>query len=525
MTLALYSPSAKVLGQARRVHVAASAAFVAAAAIVIFHWPTAHTMVRTWLQSDAFAYGMLVPPLFGWLIWRNRAVLLNSEPHPYWPALAAIALAGFVWLTGDVAGVKAVSQLAVVVMIQMTVLAVLGVATCRLIAFPLAFLLFAVPTGDFLSPWLIDRTADVTVALLQLSGVPVYREGNHFAIPSGPWSVVDACSGLRYLAASLLAGCVYAYLNYCSVAKRLLFIGASIIAPILGNWLRAYGLVMVAHLSNNKLGVGFEHLLLGWIFFGIVILSLFWAGSFWTERDPPRGNAIPKVLSGTAAAPGSGVFRPASFWAIAAAAVFLAGAWRPAAALLNDGMRRPAPTLSRVVPADGWLERATSFTTWTPGFVGSKAQIRQVFAKEPNIVGLDVEYYRNQGEGSQLVSYRNVLVPLDDHSWVVLDSGSRRIVWGHEALTVRSAILRGRPGGDLAVEEWYWIAGRHTSSGYVAKALLLLSKLKGQGDDSAGIILYAPISSDPETAFAALDRYGREMGDSVMSAITAARAQ
>src|SRR6185295_3142698 len=128
VTFPLYSPSGKVLTQAGRVYVAAAGAFVAAAAIVVVHWPTAHTMVRMWLQSDAFAYGLLVLPVFGWLVWGNRDALLKSDPQPYWPALAAVALGGFLWLIGDVASVRGVTQFALVLMIQMTALAVLGVA-------------------------------------------------------------------------------------------------------------------------------------------------------------------------------------------------------------------------------------------------------------------------------------------------------------------------------------------------------------------------------------------------------------
>ncbi|TNY03004.1 archaeosortase/exosortase family protein, partial [Escherichia coli] len=69
----------------------------------------------------------------------------------------------------------------------------------RRIAFPLGFLFFAVPFGDFLTPWLMERTADFTVVALRASGIPVFREGLEFIIPSGSWSVVQACSGIRYL--------------------------------------------------------------------------------------------------------------------------------------------------------------------------------------------------------------------------------------------------------------------------------------------------------------------------------------
>jgi exosortase A len=494
---------------------AAIVAGAAAVAIIAVHWPTAYVIARMWAESDAYAYGLFVLPVFAWLVWRNRGQLLASESRPFWPALMAVALAGFVWLMGEVTSVKAVSQPALVVMLQMTVVAVLGVAASWTIAFPLAFLFFAVPTGDLLTPLLLDGTADATVALLKLSGVPVYREGNQFVVPTGRWSVVDACSGLRYLISALFAGCVYAYVQYRSIGKRLLFIAACIIAPILGNWLRAYGLVMIAYLSNNKIGMGFEHFVLGWVWFGVVILALFWAGSFWADPEPaqtvdPRAEGRPPVSVGTL----SGV---------AIGAVLLAGIWRPAAALIDASVYTQAPTLSRVAAVNGWSDAAAPVTTWTPRFVGSKAQLQQAFEKQGGKVGLDIEYYRGQGAGSQLVTYENRLAPAEG-AWIVLDSRHRQVRWIGRPVTARATVLRG-PEGDLAVVAWYWIADRYTSNDYVAKALMLFSKLVNRRDDSVAIMLYAPISREPEAAFVVLDRFAQEMGEPTMSSIDAAHAQ
>src|SRR6185295_12652216 len=175
-----------------------------------------------------------------------------------------------------------------VLMLLSTVLTVLGVSLTKMLAFPLFFLLFAVPFGEFLEPPLMEHTADFTVAALRFTGIPVYREGLYFTIPSGNWSVVEACSGLRYLIASLCVGVLYAYLTYRTPLRRAVFIGASVVLPIVGNWLRAYMIVMIGHLSGMKYAVGVDHLIYGWLFFGVLMLSLFWIGSFWREDLAPE---------------------------------------------------------------------------------------------------------------------------------------------------------------------------------------------------------------------------------------------
>src|SRR5204863_9938722 len=251
--------------------------------ILAVYWPTAASIVAIWIRSETFAHGFVVLPLALWLAWRRHDELATAPIKPWWPGLAVVFASGALWFVASASGAGVVSQFALVFMLQSSIVTVIGLAASRVLGFALAFLLFAVPAGEFLVPTLIDWTADFTVAALRLSGVPVYREANHFVIPSGAWSVVEACSGIRYVIASLVVGTIYAAVAYRSAGRRVLFVAASILVPVIANWLRAYMIVMTGHLSNNKLAVGVDHLVYGWIFFGVVMLLLFWVGSFWQQ--------------------------------------------------------------------------------------------------------------------------------------------------------------------------------------------------------------------------------------------------
>ena len=179
------------------------------------------------------------------------------------------------------------AQYALVAMVAATVVALAGRRAAWALAFPLGVLLLAVPFGEAFLPRMMEWTADFTVAALRMSGIPVYREGTFFTIPSGNWAVAEACSGLRYLIASVTVGAVYAYLIYRSWWKRALFLALSTVVPIGANFVRAYMIVLVGHLSSMKLAVGVDHLIYGWVFFGLVIGLLFWLGAFWRESAAP----------------------------------------------------------------------------------------------------------------------------------------------------------------------------------------------------------------------------------------------
>ncbi|MBS0404567.1 MAG: exosortase A, partial [Proteobacteria bacterium] len=243
------------------------AAFVVLLLVILAaYWHTARGMVALWMSSETYAHGFVVPLITLWLVWRQRAVLASMAPRPGRLAWLLMAGAAALWLAGDLVAVNPVTQLAFVALMVLAVPAVLGWQVARALAFPLAFLFFAVPIGDFLLPRMMEWTADFTVMALRASGIPVYREGLQFIIPSGSWSVVEACSGIRYLIASVTAGCLFAYLSYDGMRKRLVFIGVAILVPLVANWVRAYLIVLLGHVSGNTIATGVDHLIYGWLF-------------------------------------------------------------------------------------------------------------------------------------------------------------------------------------------------------------------------------------------------------------------
>jgi len=272
---------------------------VAAGAVVAMLLVFQHTMlgmVALWSRSATFAHGFAVLPVAAWLAWRQRHALLlvlaapAPAPAPLRQRLAGPLLMlplGLAWLLASLVPAPVVMDYALVLMLAATVLATLGWPATRVLAFPLSYMLLAVPFGEVFIPPLINFTANFTVAALQLSGIPVYRDQQLLSIPSGNWSVEAACSGLRYLIASVALGTLYAHLSFRSGWRRLLFVAIALLLPLLANGLRAYGIVLLGHWSDMRLAVGVDHLVYGWLFFGLVCLLLFWCGSFWRETALP----------------------------------------------------------------------------------------------------------------------------------------------------------------------------------------------------------------------------------------------
>jgi exosortase A len=458
--------------------------------LLVFH-DTALDLVRIWQRSETFAHGFLILPISLWLVWRQRAALAQLPLKPCWPALLALGACGAAWLLADLVEVGIVRQYMLALMLPLTVLAVLGKRIAGALMFPLAFILFAVPVGEGLIPPLIDLTANFTVDALRLTGIPVLRDGNSFSIPTGNWSVVEACSGLRYLISSITLGCLFAYLSYRTAWRRAAFILASVLVPLAANGVRAYMIVMMGHLSGMTMAVGVDHLIYGWVFFGIVMLLLFWIGSFWREDQQ----------ADTAALPAAGAQQPLPLRAmagVAAAVLAVLAVWPALAARVDQSNPQNAPvTLALVSPTAAGVE----FTGWEPDFAPATATLRQSFGgKQP--VGLTVLFYRDTPGGSKLVSSTN-RIGMSKNEYRENSSSLRDESFAGRHIAVREALV-GVEGHRLLVWQWYWVNGNMTSSNYVGKLLQAQAKLLAGSGDGAAVMVFSPYDEDPAVARTAL---------------------
>lgn len=486
--------------------------------LLVLYRNTVIGMVSIWERSDTYAHGFMVLPIALWLVWRQRHRVAGLVPQPSIVAVLLMLGAAALWLLGDLVAVNAATQLALTMLLVLAVPAVLGWQVTWALLFPLCFVFFAVPIGDFMMPQLMEWTADFTVVALRMSGIPVYREGQQFVIPSGHWSVVEACSGIRYLIASVTVGSLFAYLNYQSARRRVLFVLVSILVPVIANWLRAYIIVMLGHYSGNTLATGVDHLVYGWVFFGIVILIMFVIGAKWSEPAPDL-DPSPIAMS---AAPVAHA-RPMVLAALLAVLVLPHGViWA-----LDRAQNHATPQVAAIALQAGWQPAEVPSPDWKPAFQNPSAELFQGAVQDGKRVGVYIGYYRSQNTERKLVSSVNQLVAYSDKRWAEVSASGRSITWGGTTVPVRAAELRSSLVGDtaaarLTVWQVYWVNGRFVASDAMAKVHGALSRLTGKGDDSAVVIVYtsAKSSTDAQTI---LESFLRDNGAPIVASLQQTR--
>ncbi len=441
------------------------------------------SIVSIWMRSETFAHGFLVLPISLWLVWTRKEHYRSLYPQFSLLGLGFISACGFMWLAADLANVLVIRQWAVVGMLVGGCWAVLGNRVAGQIMFPLLFLFLMVPFGEEFIPYLMEYTATFVVTMLRLTGISVYREGLFFTLSSGNWSVVEGCSGLRYLIASFTLGTVYAYLNYTSQKKRTIFMVAAFIVPIIANGFRAYMIVMIGHLSNMKLATGVDHIIYGWVFFGLVMLLLFYMGSFW--QDPPLQSNEEEV-SGTSVKPAD----YSAVWSVLAGTVLALSIWPWLANNLHDRQIVKASIPAELTPESIGQTTIAPDWGWEPNFKGVMADSQRFFNVGDSTVAMYLANFGDESAGGELVNSQNFLVPQKHPYWRNIHSDKLRIQWQkQEDRTVNEAVLSSDTR-DLLVVRWFRIGQINTSNNYYAKWLQFLKRLSGDASPELMIVLY-----------------------------------
>jgi len=255
-------------------------------------------MLHQWWNIDTYNHLLLVPFIIGWLVALKEDELALMTPRPFLPGLALVAAALALWWAARTLGINLIAHAGAVGALQGAVIAVLGLRVSLLLALPLCFASFLVPFGDEIVPPLQFITADIAIALIHWSGVPASIEGIYINTPAGLFIVAEACSGVKFLVAMVTLGVLVCFTRFASWRRRVAFLAACIIVPILANGVRAWATIYVAQYIGAEKAGGFDHIVYGWVFFAIVVAAMLAGAWRWFEREPEHYGWTGEALAG-----------------------------------------------------------------------------------------------------------------------------------------------------------------------------------------------------------------------------------
>ncbi|MGN6277310.1 MAG: exosortase A [Sphingomonas sp.] len=469
--------AAPARAQAWRRHLVALA--IAAAAILAIFRVDLAKLADLWWTSTTFGHCLFIGPVIAWLVWQRRKDLAQLTPVAWWPGLALVAGGGLVWLVGDAASVDLFTQLGLIVMLQGAVVTLLGPMVARALLFPLAYALFLVPFGESMEGPLQTITVAAIMPMLHAVGVPAAVNGVLITIPEGYFEVAEACSGAKFEIAMIAFGVLVANVCFVSWRRRAIFILAALVVPIVANALRAFGTIYAAHLTSVEAATGYDHIVYGWIFFGLVMAAVLAIGWRWFDRDPLAPWVDVARLQG---APRARI----TVWAAAALTIATAGIF-PVWGYAVEARADDLPDHIALPDVPGWQRAPLSTRApWVPNYPGAD---RFLFGRytdgQGDAVDLSIAVFGGQHDGKELVTFGTGVLREND-VWVRVDDVPD--IAGGSAMRITA------PGNvERIVATWYRVGNVLTANPSVVKLETLKAKLLGGPQRAVAVHVSAEI--------------------------------
>lgn len=262
-------------------------AWFTAALVLIFALPL-YQLARLSLEVDLYSHALAMPLIAGYLVWLTRHRLPRTASTSKGVALvfAGIGLLCAVgWLVMASRGpLPANDKLAFLMgaFVSLFVAGIfyfLGASVARVVAYPLALLVFMLPfptpVRHALEVALQHSSAEAAYWMIKAAQIPVLRDGVVFVLPNITLQVAEECSGIRSSFVLFITGLMAGFLFLERPRHRFWFALLTIPLGIVRNGFRVLTLAFLCVHVDPKLIHSVIHHRGGPIFFVLSLIPFF----------------------------------------------------------------------------------------------------------------------------------------------------------------------------------------------------------------------------------------------------------
>jgi len=263
------------------------------ATLAVVFAPAVSWLLARWTTSVwQDAHGLLILPA---ALWFASYELRGFTGTPDDPSRWGFAFVGLgLALTIVDAGLQTMllSAIGLVIVLPGLCLLMLGVKRTKAIAFPLAFVAFALPIPLALTESIHLKLRGIaavgTQNLLSLLTIPNFVDGLTIHLPRGSIFVADSCSGFSTLYAAVAVACLTAHLTE-STSRRVMVLAIAAPLAIAANILRVTLLGVLVQWKGTDILSTAWHPASGVMTFAIALPIIFWVGR--PRQDAARPTA------------------------------------------------------------------------------------------------------------------------------------------------------------------------------------------------------------------------------------------
>ena len=260
--------------------------------VAALYGPVLTKMVADWWQYPDYSHGFVVPLFVGYVLYQRRHPLLQVPLEPSNLGLPVMIGAIGLLLAGSLGAELFVARFSLLFLLGGMLLFFAGWKMLRAVAFPLSFLVLMIPL-----PAIIYNQVTFPLQLLasrlssswlELTGVPVLREGNVLVLPNYSLEVVEACSGIRSLMSLIALAVAYGYFVEKRLWVRVALIVLMVPIAVASNAMRVMGAGALTYLFGPRAAEGFFHSFQGWLIFVCAVVCMVAAHWVLSRLTPSR---------------------------------------------------------------------------------------------------------------------------------------------------------------------------------------------------------------------------------------------
>ena len=248
------------------------------AALAAFIVPAYVHAVAVWSLDEEFSYGFLITPLALGMVWWQRKALFASIGRGSNVGLAIVVFALVLTLVSRRMGINALGGIAISPLLFGTVVYLWGWRAARVLAFPIAFLIFGLGLYrgllNSLGFALQNITATGAAFAGQALGLHIVREGLVIQSQTFAFVVAEACSGMSSLLSLLALAALWTYTTRGSLPGRVAVFFSVLPLVLLANTARVTLVLLVANWLGQDAAVGFFHGASSLVLFGLALSGL-----------------------------------------------------------------------------------------------------------------------------------------------------------------------------------------------------------------------------------------------------------
>ena len=257
-------------------------------------WPVLSRLFVYLSDSDDYSYGLIIPVISAYIFYLKWPEIKQKNWQPSWWGLLIIA--GGLWLNilGELAADLYIPRLSFIMTLSGLLVLIGGWQLLKLLIFPVLLLILMIPLPELVTNKLTMPlkliSSQLATALLQLAGIPVFRQGNIIDMGVRQMQIVSACSGLRYILSLLALGIIFCYFYQRKPWKISILLLILLPATILANGFRVAAMGIYPALLE-----GFLHAFSGWLIFIFCFVILATVNYILDRLSPPQEMVVSAI--------------------------------------------------------------------------------------------------------------------------------------------------------------------------------------------------------------------------------------